>query len=449
MAMEFNVEIIHKETIKPSSPTPLSLKNLKLSLFDQLTPPNYLPLLYFYPNYDPHHDIDEFAKARSLQLKKSLAETLTRFYPFAGRIVSNSLIECNDEGVEYIETRVNCHLHDILKQRPHCYSRNKLLPPLYDSITEALTDDHCILMVKVNFFECGGMAIGVSISHKVADLFTLSTFINTWAAMAQGNGNSNVIDPEFGTFSSLFPPMPLPNSKFQVPKVENVATRRLVFDASKISMLKAQAASRDVAQPSRVQAVTGLIWKCAMAAATSNRGGLKKPSVLHQVVNLRRKMNPPLPEYSMGNFVHGCISKTGPEYCETELMQGLVKQLSDGIREFNENKVRKIQGRDGVSAILESLKEMGSYYSKKEEFDLYISSSVCRFNLYVADFGWGKPIWVSVSDVTPTNSFILMDSRDEEAIEAWLTLNVAEMAFFERNEELLAFASVNPAAVIP
>lgn len=48
MGIEVKVEVIHKETIK-SSPTPPHLQTTKLSVFDQLFPDIYVPLLLFYP----------------------------------------------------------------------------------------------------------------------------------------------------------------------------------------------------------------------------------------------------------------------------------------------------------------------------------------------------------------------------------------------------------------
>ncbi|XWS34640.1 hypothetical protein CRYUN_Cryun21dG0055000 [Craigia yunnanensis] len=100
---------------------------------------------------------DAFAKAkeRSQRLEKSLSKTLARFYPFFARRISGSLIDCNDEGVDYIEARVNYLLQDIFKQ-PDGELLRKLLTVQLES-TEAATGH--ILLARVNFFECGGMAI--------------------------------------------------------------------------------------------------------------------------------------------------------------------------------------------------------------------------------------------------------------------------------------------------
>ena len=45
----------------------------------------------------------------------SLSQTLTRFYPLAGRIKANDSIDCNDDGAVFIEAQANVELSQILK----------------------------------------------------------------------------------------------------------------------------------------------------------------------------------------------------------------------------------------------------------------------------------------------------------------------------------------------
>jgi shikimate O-hydroxycinnamoyltransferase len=49
-------------------------------------------------------------------LKKAFSETLTLFYPFAGRIRDELFIDCNDDGATYIEAHVTCNMSVILQQ---------------------------------------------------------------------------------------------------------------------------------------------------------------------------------------------------------------------------------------------------------------------------------------------------------------------------------------------
>lgn len=46
------------------------------------------------------------------------------------------------------------------------------------------------------------------------------------------------------------------------------------------------------------------------------------------------------------------------------------------------------------------------------------------------------------------NIIVLVDTKDGEGIEAWLTLDEQEMALFEVNEEILQFACFNPSSLI-
>ncbi|KAK9027764.1 hypothetical protein V6N11_067587 [Hibiscus sabdariffa] len=431
--MEFRVETFDTESIKPSSPTPLHLRSFELSILDQMTPAFYIPLIFWYTQNAASDESSLEAEEISRRLKKSLSETLTRFYPFAGRI-NGCLVDCNDDGVDYIEARVNCVLRDILKP-PNGEFLREFLPIQKDS-NEAGTGR--LLLVKVTFFECGGMAIGVSISHKIADVYTLGKLVNTWAALTRGSSEAAVF-PEFGCAASFLPPpkdfsFTTPAMKF---KHEKAVMRRFVFDAPKISMLKARAASATVPQPTRVEAVVALIWKTAMTSSP-----LPLPSVLRQVVNLRKRLNPPLPDNAVGYLVSYFTVKSS-ENSEAEL-QALVKRLRDGIGEFSENYVKKLQGSDAISTIFEAAKEVGNL-SGRDDIKFYNSLSWCRFGVYEADFGWRKPIWVSLAGASSKapDIFVLLDARDG-GIEAWVSLNEEEMGSFQRNEELLAFASMDP-----
>ena len=62
-----------------------------------------------------------------------------------------------------------------------------------------------------------------------------------------------------------------------------------------------QATSSCVQHPSRVEVVSAFIWKLATAVSRENNG-FQKPSILTHLVNLRRRLAPPFPEYSTGNL---------------------------------------------------------------------------------------------------------------------------------------------------
>ncbi|KAL7191997.1 hypothetical protein ACSBR2_023961 [Camellia fascicularis] len=181
------VLVISKNTIKPSNPTPSNLRHFQLSFLDQINHPRILPLIFYYP-LGFEDDSRATNLTRSNQLKKSLADVLTKFYPLAGRVKENLYIECNDEGVLYLEAQVNCQLSQIIGQQPinpHV-ELNKLLP--FDRLNDA---GDVLLAIQVTVFKCGGMAIGMCFSHKIADGLSTSTFANSWASAARA-GHSNM-----------------------------------------------------------------------------------------------------------------------------------------------------------------------------------------------------------------------------------------------------------------
>ncbi|XP_050204597.1 BAHD acyltransferase At5g47980-like [Mercurialis annua] len=437
MAMAAKLEIIQRETIRPSSRTPDNLKIHNLSLLDQVMPIMYTPLLLFYPAADGDLHQDRHEKVQ--RLKKSLPDTLKHFYPLAGRFRDNTSIDCNDQGAEFIEARIDCLLSEFFRN-PDTQMLNWFLPATVES-PEAATGR--LLLVQATFFDCGGLAIGICISHKMADAATLSTFTKCWSAIAHSGSSNAVVTPPVFTGSSIFPPLdisipPTPVGLMQ----KNCITNRFVFSASGISALRAKLASETALEPTRVEAVSGLLWKSAMTALRS-RLGYSRPSVWCMLINMRPRFLPPLPENYSGNCVGHITPKTmNEDNCEIELEETFVR-IRKEIEGFSENYVKKLRGEGSLQAIFGLLKEYGEL-AMSNDTDIYMCSSWCRFGLYDADFGWGRPAWVSFTCVKKTNTVTLMDARDGDGIEAWLTLSEEDMAFFEKNPEILEFAAVNP-----
>lgn len=74
----------------------------------------------------------------------------------------------------------------------------------------------------------------------------------------------------------------------------------------------------------------------------------------------------------------------------------------------------------------------------------YSCTSWCGFPWYEADFGWGKPFWVSSVSFDAYEVIVLMDTINGDGIEAWLSLKENVMAEFERDVDILTFCSPLP-----
>ncbi len=426
-------EIISRETIKPSSPTPPYHRIHCLSLFDELSPRLYVPFVYFYPNQGS--DTPSFITDKANQLKNSLSKTLSRYYPFAGRVKDRLSIDCNDEGVVFLEARIKCMLSEIL-ENPKAEALNLLFA---DDLQWKDSNLSSLLAIQISYFDCGGMAIGVCISHKIGDAATMVTFINDWATMTC---NPDVeLSPEFN-LASMFPRGDLPTITEAVLKETKCLSKRYVIDTSKIAALKAMIADK-VENPTRVEVVTALIYKCAISASRSNSES-PNPTLFVQTVNLRNRMIPPLPENTMGNMASFFAVSTMEE-SEIEL-HGLVGQMKESMAHFCNTYVNKFRGEEWLLLIKEFLKESRKLFIGGNQV-VYRCSSWCKFPLYEADFGWGKPIWVTIASCVLKNTVVMMDTRSGDGIEVFVNLEEQDMAVFESDAELLGFASFNPSAL--
>ncbi|KAI8017944.1 Vinorine synthase [Camellia lanceoleosa] len=438
MEKEIKVEIIARETIKPSSPTPHHLRNYKLSLRDQHATFHYISVAFYYstPTTIGGGESEEMVGLISERLKVSLSETLTRFYPLAGRLRDNLLVNCNDDGVDFVEARVinNFHLSNFLDE-PKLKVIDRLAPPEPTDYYKSP-----LLLVQVNFFPCNGVVVTVRMSHKIADGFSFGIFIKGWSDIALGSPDTIV--PDFNAASSRFPPrddIPIISLTFK-DITQKVVKKRFVFDALKIASLKAKTASECESEqkPTRVEVITALVWKCAVAASRSRFEGSPRPYALMGGVNLRSRLVPPMPKYSFGNIVGMLWAKLDNDDHDYESqatnLANLVSQLRKGSQESNDNNKKKK---------IASLRQV-----KGDDMEMYTHSSWCRFPMYEIDFGWGKPTWVSASREGGPVGIELMDARDGEGVEIWVNLFEEDMALFEADQELLAYASPNPSALL-
>ncbi|XP_002530172.4 stemmadenine O-acetyltransferase [Ricinus communis] len=452
------IDILSKGCIKPSVPTPSDLRTYKISLLDQFMPLVYTPMILFYSNQDINpvkdDDDDDIISKRLLLLQQSLSQTLTRFHPLAGKIKDDFSIDCSDEGAFFVAARTKIALSDYLQQ-PDLNSLYKLLPS-----TDEPTSGSYVSMIQETIFACGGIAIGVYVLHTVMDGSGLASFLKAWAAIACDEQSTKACYPNFdGT--SMFPQygafprdanVMAYGSHFR--KRGKITRRRFVFDGPAIANLmeKARAETGVPENPTRVEVVSALLIKHMMAIFKA-KSGVDKPLAINHAVNMRRRMVPPIPECSVGNFVWPAATICKPN--ETQL-SSLVYQLKEAIMKINSDFVRNIKGGDhgGFIKLYELKKEAASSFTSplfSNGVDYVLFSSWCNFGLYQVDFGWGKPVWTTTArysngdlEIPFLNSIVLMDARKNKGIEAWMVLDEDIMVMLDKDKNFIQYASPNP-----
>lgn len=355
--MKMEGEIICRENIKPYSPTPYDKKNDKLSLLDQILPPITVPLILYYPNPNP-----KTTKSTCI-LKQSLSQTLTRFYPFAGRIKDSFSIDCNDQGALLVVAKFNSlSLSDFLKKPVDLHACRAHIPSQHQlNLSEPGPGCH-VAMFQVNHFQCGGIAIGSLFSHAVADGVTVSSFLKAWAAIARGL-EEEALFPDYAA-SSLFhqnTSMQRESHLFSVMlnyfKIGKTVVRRYVFDGPTISKLRADlllSTSEEEGlkrrRPSRVEIVSALMWKCFMLASSSSSssaGNSDYNSVISLVshsLNMRRKADDPsFSDHSFGNFLWLAPASTVNNQNGRDLKH-LLGKLRSAISHVDIDFVKRMQG---------------------------------------------------------------------------------------------------------
>ncbi|GAU30261.1 hypothetical protein TSUD_68130 [Trifolium subterraneum] len=297
-----------------------------------------------------------------------------------------------------------------------------------------------LIAIQINNFSCGGMAISICMSHKIGDVATLFNFMNDWSII-----NQKLQEDEKGLLAllpfdggaSVFPQKDLPIfPELLLKRENNVVCKRFVFQPSMIKLLKAMVNSSSMdSAPTRVQIVTAWIYKCAVSIMGLNF----KTALFTMSVDLRKRMVPPLSEKCVGNILWFSYMFADKEEME---LKDLVCKIKEGLSECCDVYPKMFGGKEKehFSMISECLKQVTEPPSEND--NLFTFSSWCKFPMYEADFGWGKPTWVTTFGCSLRNVIFLMDTRDGDGIEAVVNMEVNDMAKFEHDVELLQYESL-------
>ncbi|KAL3617547.1 hypothetical protein CASFOL_037868 [Castilleja foliolosa] len=431
-----NIAIISKQLIKPSSPTPTHLRHFKLSFIDERIPTSYMPLiLYYNPIKDNNNNINKQSETPHHRLKSSLSDALVHYYPLAGRMQGQASVECNDEGMLYVEAKADAKISDIIKSMDSD-DLEKFIPFKSNGCVSGAKEQ---LSVQVTTFTCGGISIGICLSHRIADICTLDAFIKCWAALESGD-HSNIISPIFNS-ATLFPPRNTPDFKpnFKSPSVQAQRTvktimKRFIFTPSAIHKLKSQVTENSTTVgPTRVEVLTAFLWDRCLAAKCLDKSA---KSVAYHPINLRGRI-PELMENSFGNIFQMIRAESDGE---TSWIY-LVEKVRAAFKKMDSEYTEKLLGETGFELAKENFMEISKLLALGN-VEIFRFSSYARFGFYGADFGWGRPVWVSSAGYLGKDTILLVDSVEwTGGIEAWVVMADQDMETLQRDSEMKRFTS--------
>lgn len=180
-------------------------------------------------------------------------------------------------------------------------------------------------------------------THKLQDGAALGAFLTEWAAAAGegSNGDSSIAAAEdLMVAATLFPADDLSvrdSAKITAMswcRMGNCATKRFLFGGQAIGALVARGMGPSADNPIRVEAVSRFLRKCAMAESEGKSNGLRRgPSTFTHLVNVRRRMSPPLWESSIGSLLCLAVaqSESNGSHRADDMLPSLVGELRGAI----------------------------------------------------------------------------------------------------------------------
>ncbi|GJR98831.1 pelargonidin 3-O-(6-caffeoylglucoside) 5-O-(6-O-malonylglucoside) 4'''-malonyltransferase-like protein [Tanacetum coccineum] len=324
--------------IKPSTPTPFTLRYYKISFFDEQQPDINVPIiLYYSASQISDNDVNIFN-----HLERSLSKALTIFYPLAGRYVpDNSFIDCSDQGALYVQDKANIKLTEFLglAWELKLSMLNKFLACEFHEDGEI---HHPLLSAKVTSFECGGFALSMSFSHKFADMSTMCTFVDTWATISQDIDNTFKLGKHSPNFvvADHYPKRGLhlapvsPRSSMGA----KISVRTFLFNGEAIAKIRKnlKVNHNGSHRPSKVQVVVSLLWKAFVRLDKANNGQFNV-STLTQAVNLRNIVVPKFPNNLCGNFYTLANARFDNGEGQNIDLQELLDLLHESIKNIDGN----------------------------------------------------------------------------------------------------------------
>ncbi|KAL4571188.1 hypothetical protein LXL04_017941 [Taraxacum kok-saghyz] len=394
----FSVTVKQREII--TAALPVQDYWLQMSNLDLLLPPLDVGVFFCYKNSLPHEG--ESVKI----IKKSLAQVLSPFYPFAGEVVQNKDGEpelvCNNGGVDFIHAYADMELKEIDLYHPDDSVERKLVP----------TKKRGVLSVQVTELNCGGLVIGCTFDHRIADAYSINMFLTAWAEITQSKQISclptfrrSMLNPRrppiMNTFyNTLFVPLsslPPPRSYFPS---EPLLSRIYYIQAKDINDLQSNSSFNGNPKRSKFVAFTAFLWKliaqcddgyntCKMGVVVDGRERINK------VVNVDKLSLSNTTSFSMQNYFGNVLSVPYGEADSKELKEMPLSRVANMVHEFVAPTLIEEHFRGLIDWVELHRPEpsVARIYAKLDENDGegVVVSSGQRFPVEKIDFGWGKP----------------------------------------------------------
>ncbi|XP_071909907.1 coniferyl alcohol acyltransferase-like [Coffea arabica] len=334
-------------------------------------------------------------------VKKALAQALVSFYPFAGEVVQNRLGEpellCNNRGVDFLDAFADIELKDLDLYHPDTSIHGKFVP----------FKNQGVLSIQATELKCGGLVIGCSFDHRVADAHSANMFFTAWAEIAQAKGTATYtapslrrsllnprrpttydaeIDDLYVLLSSLPPPKELKASD------DRLLSRIYYIEGKEVGQLQSMASSNGCRR-TKLESFSAFLWK---TIAEGSCAQIKKVN-LGIVVDGRKRLKGRDNEeknFSMQTYFGNVLSIP---YAEASVCD--LKEMNlDGVADMIHACIEGANKEDHFLGLIDWVEEhrpqpaaAAVYFKNSEDEEAIVISLGQRFPVAQMNFGWGMP----------------------------------------------------------
>ncbi|CAN4114954.1 unnamed protein product [Withania somnifera] len=422
---DLKVTIHETSIVFPSEET--QKRHMFLSNIDQVLN-FYVQTLHFFnanPEFPP-----EIVTER---LQIALSRVLVPYDFLAGRLKMNQEskrleFDCNGAGALFLVASSELTLEEIGDLvYPNPAFRQLIIQ---DNIHPLEKDDKPLCIIQVTSFKCGGLAIGFSVNHITFDGISFKIFLQNLASQAFDDDKNNTkplaIVPcnDRTLLAARTPPrvtfphvellkleVPIPMGEELNPTVFETLEKEVDFkifklNSSDISSLKEKAKDENAPNTkiTSFNIVTSYVWRCKALSCDVENNSERISTVLF-AVDIRARLNPPLPRSYTGNAVLTSYASTTCHELEEGPFSKIVDRVSQGAMRMTDEYAR--------SAI-----DWGKWFSQVE-------------------FPWGKPKY-SCPVVSHRKDIILLIpniddgiGNNNDGVNIFVTLPPKQMEKFE------------------
>ncbi|KAJ9141176.1 hypothetical protein P3X46_031745 [Hevea brasiliensis] len=415
-------------------------KQIWLSNIDLLLGGGHTPILYLYKPNGPFSSNFFDVKV----LKEALKQVLVLYYPVAGRLRKHdngkTEINCNGEGVLFIEAQANSAMVDINDFTPS-QQLWQLIPVVEYSNG---ISSYPLLLLQVTKFACGGVSLGIGWHHILADGVGFTNFMIAWGNIVRGLPIG--IPPSFDRtiLSHRVPPTPTihhheygspptlnsssittHNPQYQSASKSNNSLKILKITPAQIKILKVA-----ISKYTTFEILTGHIWRCVSEAR-----GLpsKQATMVYISVEGRSRLCPPAPRGYFGNAVfHTTTTALAGELISEPLVK-TVKRIHEAIKRVDDEYIRSAIDNLEEQMIWDNPPSvMKDPQSTCRSPSLKIVSWLSMPFYDAADFGWGRPVYMRATNPWEGKGHIVSSPNKDGSLLLLICLETHHIPSFEK-----------------